>query len=76
MRHGGGRRSGEAAVSVRRADRAGLHERVLREMVDVLPPAERPAALRRLLDELERVHREHGLPLPDWAARLRQELGG
>ncbi|HEX5726794.1 MAG TPA: hypothetical protein VFX98_15065 [Longimicrobiaceae bacterium] len=57
-------------------EREGLHERVLRAMVEAVPEAERPAALRRLLDELEEVHRESGVAPPAWIGRLRRELGG
>ncbi len=57
-------------------DAGELHERVLREMVAALPEEERPTALARLLEQLERIHREHHAEAPPWLRALRERLGG
>jgi hypothetical protein len=53
-----------------------LQERLLKELVASFPPGERPAVLARLLDEIERLHRENGAPVPAWVRRLRERPDG
>ena len=53
-----------------------LHERVLRRMVAAFPEPQRAAVLARMLDTLERLHRDSGAEPPAWIARLRRRLGG
>jgi hypothetical protein len=51
-----------------------IHVRVLREMVSTLPQAERPAALLRLVDEIERLHRENAADVPAWIEQARERF--
>ena len=50
-----------------------VRRRMLAEMVAAFPPDERPAVLARLLDEIERLHRENGVAVPAWVVRARAE---
>lgn len=52
-----------------------VYELALRQMVAALPEADRPAAMARVLDEIEALHREEGAPPPPWIARVRERLG-
>ena len=51
-----------------------IHVRVLREMVSTLPEPERPAALLRLVDEIERLHRENAAEVPAWIEYAREQF--
>ena len=53
-----------------------VHERVLWRMVAALPEAERTPVLLRLLDEIERLHRESGAEVPPWIDRVRTRVRG
>jgi hypothetical protein len=61
--------AGEDAVSDE------VREQVLGRMLEAFPEAERRAAMLRLLEQVERLHREHGAEPPGWIARLRARLG-
>lgn len=57
-----------------RRDREGeVQETALRNLVAGLPEGERERTLRRLLDELERLHVEHGVDVPYWIDHLREK---
>ncbi|HEX2204447.1 MAG TPA: hypothetical protein VHG91_14145 [Longimicrobium sp.] len=49
-----------------------VHEAALLRLLEAFPPGERAAALGRLLDEIERLHREHGAEVPAWVVALRK----
>ncbi|HEX8695615.1 MAG TPA: hypothetical protein VF746_24590 [Longimicrobium sp.] len=50
-----------------------MQETALRNLVAGLPEGERERTLRRLLDELERLHVEHGVDVPYWIDHLREK---
>ncbi|HYJ81198.1 MAG TPA: hypothetical protein VEW03_16405 [Longimicrobiaceae bacterium] len=49
-----------------------LQETALLNLLEGLPAAEQPRLVARLLGEVERLHRERGVAVPDWVGQLRE----
>ena len=52
-----------------------VREKAMMNLLAGLPEDERERTLKRMLDELERLHVENGAPVPEWISRLRERHG-
>jgi chromatin segregation and condensation protein Rec8/ScpA/Scc1 (kleisin family) len=52
-----------------------VRERAMMNLLAGLPEHERERTLARMLDEMERLHRESGAAVPGWIGRLRERHG-
>lgn len=52
-----------------------VREKAMMNLLAGLPEDERERTLKRMLDELERLHVENGAPVPEWISRLRRRHG-